>query len=166
MPFSAGGIYSAGQSRLCAQSPGSWDAGLLEACWHGPPGVWEDVPGMLKAPCSASQHPQPRQPQVIISRQIWRSEGALETKARVITQLRQCNGTRKWVCGYSALQTSCLLTHGPKRRSGFMVTSLLPCYALRVKDGGSAQPVPSLHMSCCPAFWDNPLPKTQAGAHD
>lgn len=43
------------------QSPGSCDAGLLDACRHGPPGVWEDVPGMLKAPGSASQHPQPRE---------------------------------------------------------------------------------------------------------
>lgn len=43
------------------RSPGSWDAGLLSACWPGPPGVQEDVPGMLKVLRSGSQHAQPRE---------------------------------------------------------------------------------------------------------
>lgn len=55
-----------------------------------------------------------RQRCVVISRQIWRSGGALETKARVMSQLRQCKDARKWVCAYGTLQTSCLLALWPE----------------------------------------------------
>lgn len=94
---------------------------------------------------ACSRHPAPllsilslvssRERWVIISRQIWRSRGALEANAGVITQLQQRKGTRKWVCGYGTLQTSRLLALWPETLI-WCIISLLPHYALRVKKEG------------------------------